>query len=316
MLGPGILGSAKSLVDALHGLKEVNVKTDVEKFVAAKTRAGLSKRHLGTMRNLLELERKFGDRSLSSITVAEIEEHIAKVKGGTRTKNNVTATLKTFFLWAQKHDHLRHDRPPVTETLTKAREPGRTPEIFTIEEMGKILQAAEPEMVPYMAIGAFAGLWSAEIEKLDWSAIDFGTGFIKIAWEIDKTCQRRLIPISENLRAWLMTVKKDTGPIVPRNLRERIQAIGKVSQCIYVTLFMRDSIRNLLILAGRGMGSKRQGKFGAFATEALPGHPEPLDEDQLGVCRNAVLVEGDLGGGEFDRGRANMVVAVVDACKS
>jgi len=242
LLGPGILGSAKSLVDALHGLKEVNVKTGVEKFVAAKTRAGLSKRHVGTMRNLLEpLARKFGDRSLSSITVAEIEGHLAKVKGGARTKNNVTATLKTFFLWAQKHDHLRHDRPPVTEILTKAREPVRTPEIFTVEEMAKILQAAEPEMVPYMAIGAFAGLRSAEIEKLDWSAIDFGTGFIKIAWEIAKTRQRRLIPISENLRAWLMTVKKDTGPIVPRNLRERIQAIGKRAKVPWKSNGLRHS---------------------------------------------------------------------------
>lgn len=42
-----------------------------------------------------------------------------------------------------------------------------------------------------------------------------------------------------------------------------------------------------------GSWSKGQGKCGAFAAEAFPVHPESLDQDQLGVGRNAGLVEGD-----------------------
>lgn len=228
LLGPGIIGSAKSLADALHGIQEINTKAAVLKFVEAKERAGLSKRHVGTMRNLLEpFYRKFHDRSLSQIALSEVEAHVIKAKGGARTKNNLIATLKTFFTWAQKHGHLRQDRPTAADTLTKVREPMKTPEIFTVDEMTAILKATEPEMVPYMAIGAFAGLRSAEIEKLDWSAIDFGTGYIRIAWDIAKTRQRRLVPIPANLTAWIQPVRKESGPVVPRNLRERIQAIGK-----------------------------------------------------------------------------------------
>jgi integrase len=242
LLGPGILGSAKSLADALHGIQDIPTKTAVLKFVASKEKAGLSKRHVGTMRNLLEpFYRKFHDRSLSQITLAEVEAHVTKAKGGARTKNNLIATLKTFFTWAQKHGHLRQDRPTAADTLTKVREPMKTPEIFTVEEMAAILNAAEPEMVPYMAIGAFAGLRSAEIEKLDWSAIDFETGYIRIAWDIAKTRQRRLVPIPENLKAWLLPVRKESGPVVPRNLRERIQAIGKRAEVPWKSNGLRHS---------------------------------------------------------------------------
>jgi hypothetical protein len=56
------------------------------------------------MRNLLEsLATKFSRRRLSEITTAEIEVHGARFTGGVRTKNNLIATLKTFFLLAQKH---------------------------------------------------------------------------------------------------------------------------------------------------------------------------------------------------------------------
>jgi integrase len=228
LLGPSILATAKSMADALHGVQEISPRDALSKFVESKERTGMSHRHVGTVRNLLEpFCRKFHDRTLSRITAADVETHVARVRGSARTKNNLTATLRMFFTWAQKHGHLRQDRPTPADTLVKVREPIRTPEIFTVEEMAAILKAAEPEMIPYMAIGAFAGIRSAEIEKLDWSAIDFQSGYVRIDWDQAKTRQRRLVPIQPNLRAWLSKARKESGPITPRNLRERIQAIGK-----------------------------------------------------------------------------------------
>jgi integrase len=228
LLGPTLLGTAQSMANALHGVQDISPKDAVAKFIESKVRTGMSARHVGTVRNLLEpLARKFPDRPLSQLTVAEVEAHVARVRGSARTKNNLTATLRMFFTWAKKHGHLRPDRPTAAETLVKVREAIRTPEIFTVEEMTAILNATEPEMIAYMAIGAFAGVRSAEIEKLDWSAVDFQSGYVRIDWSQAKTRQRRLVPIQPNLRAWLMTVRKESGPITPRNLRERIPAIGK-----------------------------------------------------------------------------------------
>jgi hypothetical protein len=39
--------------------------------------------------------------------------------------------------------------------------------IFTPSEIGKLLAVASPAFLPCLAIGAFAGLRSAEIERLE-----------------------------------------------------------------------------------------------------------------------------------------------------
>ena len=151
LLGPAILGSAKSLADALHGLKEVTTADAVEQFIESKRKAGMSKRHFQTLCTLL---RPFGSQfklaSISNVSAKEVEDYVAKIRGGARTKNNVVATLKSLFTWAQRRGHLRADRPPVTAGLQKLRLSCPTPEIFSPADMVKILEAAqthEPAMM-------------------------------------------------------------------------------------------------------------------------------------------------------------------------
>jgi integrase len=57
-------------------------------------------------------------------------------------------------------------------------------------------------LITFLTIGAFAGLRTAEIERLDWSKIDFKSNFITVDASIAKTNSRRLIPIQPNLKAW------------------------------------------------------------------------------------------------------------------
>jgi integrase len=41
------------------------------------------------------------------------------------------------------------------------------PGVLTVEQMTALLESAAPEIQPYIAIGAFAGLRASEIERLD-----------------------------------------------------------------------------------------------------------------------------------------------------
>ena len=50
---------------------------------------------------------------------------------------------------------------------------GTRPEVLTVEQTARLLEAASPEILPYIAIGAFAGLRASEIERLDWRDINF-----------------------------------------------------------------------------------------------------------------------------------------------
>jgi integrase len=67
----------------------------------------------------------------------------------------------------------------------------------------RLLAVASPEFPPCIAIGGFAGLCSAEIQRLEWSEVDLAGGHIVIGASKSKTASRRLVPISENLAAWL-----------------------------------------------------------------------------------------------------------------
>ena len=54
----------------------------------------------------------------------------------------------------------------------------------------------------------------SEIERLDWSEIDFADKLIHIKAEKSKIAQRRLVLISDNLTAWLAPHSRKAGPVV------------------------------------------------------------------------------------------------------
>src|SRR6476646_6263828 len=101
----------------------------------------------------------------------------------------------------------------------RAKEVGPPVGILKADELARLLENALPPVVPYIAIGAFAGLRAAEIERLDWNEIDLASGLIEVTAKNSKTAKRRLVKILPNLSAWLQTAAKTDGPVVPRNLR-------------------------------------------------------------------------------------------------
>lgn len=96
-------------------------------------------------------------------------------------------------------------------------------EIYTPDEIKTLLSKADKGMVPFLAIGAFAGLRHAEIARLDWSEIDFDddaaadkrAAFIEVKASKAKTATRRLVPVKSNLLAWLKLYRKESGPVCP-----------------------------------------------------------------------------------------------------
>ena len=84
----------------------------------------------------------------------------------------------------------------------KPKLPDNPPEIFTVDELSTLLEKATG-VVPMIAIGAFAGLREAEIQRLDWNEIDLIRGHIEVTAAKAKSARRRIVPIQPNLAAWL-----------------------------------------------------------------------------------------------------------------
>lgn len=74
------------------------------------------------------------------------------------------------------------------------------------EVMRRALQM-EARLVPYLAIGIFAGLRPEnELGRLDWDKINLKSRTITVTGKNAKTKKKRAVPISDNLAAWLETV--------------------------------------------------------------------------------------------------------------
>ncbi len=84
-------------------------------------------------------------------------------------------------------------------------------EVFTPAEIRKLLAAAAPDFLPCLAIGAFAGLRSAEIVRLEWSDVRLAERHIVIGKDKAKTASRRIIPLHENLAVWLAPYAAQSG---------------------------------------------------------------------------------------------------------
>ncbi|MBE7496865.1 MAG: site-specific integrase [Verrucomicrobiaceae bacterium] len=97
----------------------------------------------------------------------------------------------------------------------------KAPGILSPADTAALLAAAPDEIVPALAIGFFAGLRTAEIERLDWREIDLRRGFIEITAEKAKSSQRRLVEITANLRAWLEPHAQRSGPVRLTEMRHK-----------------------------------------------------------------------------------------------
>ena len=87
-----------------------------------------------------------------------------------------------------------------------------------------MLNHAPADYLPLLALGAFAGLRTAEAERLEWKDIDLAGGFITVAAGKAKTRSRRLVPILPTLRAWLATYAERRGKVWPDSDRARKRA--------------------------------------------------------------------------------------------
>jgi integrase len=153
--------------------------------------------------------------NISEVTVAQINQYLTGLKRlGPVSKNGIRRNIVTMFGFAKRQGYLHPDRKTAAEQSESFKEPETEIQIFTPEEMEKILLVAHARILPLIAIGAFAGIRSAEIRRLDWEDIKWDRGHIEIAGRKAKTAARRLVPLPENLKAWLAPWREATGPII------------------------------------------------------------------------------------------------------
>jgi integrase len=168
-----------------------------------------------------------------SISTLEVEEFLVGLKLSGRTQNNFRRIIGTLMRFATKRGYLPKDHPGISEIELATQAPSDV-QIFTPKEMSNLLAIAEPEIIPFIALGAFAGLRHAEIKRLDWEDIHFQSGHIELKAKKSKTRIRRLIPIHDNLREWLAPHASERGPVTQyANMTKQLLLLGKKADVVW-----------------------------------------------------------------------------------
>ena len=187
-----------------------------KEYQLTKERSGLSQVHLGDVRQRLKrFEASFGERDIKSIQPGELENWLHSLGLSNQSLNNYRTVVSGLFEHAVKRELLQ--RNPM-RIVARIKAVDKAPGIFTPEQLKKILEAAPSELLPAIAIQAFAGVRTAEILRMDWSEVDLMRGYVNVAATKSKTAKRRLIPIASNLSDWLRSHSAKTGPIWPKKI--------------------------------------------------------------------------------------------------
>ena len=192
----------------------------ISELLTARTCDALSKRYLADLRVRLErFAHSFGERIISTVAPGEIDKWLRSLGVGSVTRNTFRRRLAVLFNFAKRRGLLSVS--PIDQVDRVKEYPGEIG-ILTVAETTRLLECASFETLPYWAIGAFAGLRRAEIQRLEWSEVDFEGGFIEVKAAKAKTASRRLVTIQGNLRAWLDPYRIYTGCVCPRNLQKKL----------------------------------------------------------------------------------------------
>jgi integrase len=212
------------------GIKRKPVAEAVEEMIASKKLSGLSEVYLNDLRYRLGVFAERFHCDLVSITPDDVQSFFDSVTLSPRSFNNFLSMLRTFFRFAQERRWLSKEANLLERV--KRRKDKRAPvEILTPDEMTALLEHATPGIAPCLAMGAFAGLRSEEILRLEWKDVTRRPGFIEVAADKAKTATRRLVPITDNLAVWLAVsplhegrLWKDTKAMF---FKTRLQVAGK-----------------------------------------------------------------------------------------
>src|SRR5439155_23162523 len=212
--GAGLIAAAKE-----HGRRHAtatlrkSVGETVKETLEAKQQDGMSVRYLQSLRSHLNRFAEHFQMNVSSVTAAQIEDWLRRTKRGPRTRNNIRLSIVTLFNFAKARGYLPKAIPTEADHVAKAKDRGGDIGVFQPEQLATLLKEADEEAKLYFAIGAFTGLRSAELIRLEWEDVNFARGYVQVGKPKSKPATRRLVPIHPNLSQWLAPYRGLTGII-------------------------------------------------------------------------------------------------------
>jgi integrase len=222
--------------------RSISVSTLVDEYLAGQNRLKRSQTHISDLRQRLgRFKEDFSDRPIRTLQANELDNWLHALELSAQSINNFRSRLSSLFAYAEKRGYV--EKNPVS-AIDKIKLVDEAPEIFTPEQLQVLLKKAPADLLPCIAIGAFAGVRTAELLRLEWKDIDQKRGLIHVAAAKSKTAKRRLIPIAPNLAEWLHPYARRSGRIYPFSHRWYHFNIDELRKAVELSEWPNNGLRH------------------------------------------------------------------------
>ncbi|MDB6131360.1 MAG: integrase family protein [Verrucomicrobiales bacterium] len=162
----------------------------------------------------------FRERLVCDISASQVEDLLNSKKWAPKTRNDFLGTISCFYSYAQLRGWSARGSNPTTD-IKRLKTVRGDIKIFAVEDLRQMfakLEVRNPELIPCMAIWCFAGIRKDEISRLTWVQIHqaLSSGFIDLTAKQTKTGRARIVPVTPNLKAWLLKYSKPDGFVLPQ----------------------------------------------------------------------------------------------------
>ena len=185
----------------------------VSELLTTKEARGASGRYISDLRARLTRFAESFKVNIADVQTGDVQRWLDGLNVAQQTALNFRRVVSTLFSHAEARGYIRRGENPVEATEKISVKDSEAIAIYAPSEIDRLLVSASKEFRPCIAISAFAGLRSAEVERLEWNDIDLKGGFITVGADKAKTASRRVIPIAANLKAWLAPYAQKHGRI-------------------------------------------------------------------------------------------------------
>jgi integrase len=217
-----------------RGIEGKLVSEAVEDFRQAKIAAGRSAPYVKDIAYRLgKLSRGF-HVEVRQLSPQDVTDFLDSMKLQARRFNNFALMLRTFFRFCQARGWLSRD-VDLLATVEKRTGPSSEIEIFTPEELRKLLGASPGRVATCIALQAFAGIRTAELFRMTWKDVERRRDHIEIAAGKAKTASRRLISVCENLAQWLRQADRQGERVWPVTASEYYSQQARAASAAGVT---------------------------------------------------------------------------------
>ena len=160
-----------------------------------------------------------GHRKLETLTTPDVQKFVEAIPGAPQTRRSHKVVLSQLFNFGRAQGWIQAN--PADAVTVKV--PAHEPETIRPEKIRKLFAAARAhpmadQLVPYLAICAYAGLRPGEAEQLDWADVHTSTAQIHVRAATSKIKSSRYVDLEPELTAILGPLARKKGPVIGPSL--------------------------------------------------------------------------------------------------